>query len=96
MTEAQLLTEVLGICRECNVLASHSYDSRRDYGRGFPDLVCAGKYNVLFAELKSLGGKFSSEQIGWKYRLVACGANYVCWTPRELESGLIEQTLERL
>jgi hypothetical protein len=96
MTEAQLLTEVLGICRECNILASHSYDSRRDYGRGFPDLVMAGKHHVLFAELKANGGTFSSEQIGWKYRLVACGANYVYWTPRDLESGLIETTLENL
>jgi hypothetical protein len=96
VTENQLLAEVLGICRELNILASHSYDSRRDYGRGFPDLVMAGRYAVLFAELKALGGTFSSEQIDWKYRLVACGASYVVWTPRDLESGVIEATLIEL
>ncbi len=96
MTENQLLAEVLGICREHQILASHSYDSRRDYGRGFPDLVMAGEYSVLFAELKSYGGTFSSEQIHWKYRLVACGCRWVCWTPRDLDSGLIEETLIKL
>lgn len=96
MTENELLAEVLSICREFNILASHSYDSRRDYGRGFPDLVMAGKYHVLFAELKANGGTFSSEQIDWKYRLVACGENYAYWTPRELASGVIEATLIKL
>jgi hypothetical protein len=96
VTEAQLLTEVLGICREHQILASHSYDSRRDYGRGFPDLVMAGENNVLFAELKSCGGTLSSEQIHWKYRLIGCGCYYTCWTPKDLESGHIEAVLVNL
>jgi hypothetical protein len=96
ITEAQLLSEVLAICRENTILASHSYDSRRDYGRGFPDLVMAGKYSVLFAELKANGGTFSPEQIDWKYRLIGCGATYISWTPRDLESGVIEATLINL
>ena len=39
MNEAELLQEVLDLCEELNVLAFHSTDSRRDVGKGFPDLV---------------------------------------------------------
>jgi hypothetical protein len=96
MTETQLLTEILYLCKDFNILAFHCYDSRYATGAGFPDLVLAGKNNILFAELKAGGGKYSSEQIGWKYRLVGCNGNYVYWTPAELESGLVEETLVNL
>lgn len=97
MTEAELLAEVLDLAEDFNVLAFHCYDSRYATGKGFPDLVLAGRNDILFAELKAYGGgRFTSDQIGWKYRLVACGGNYVYWTPAELESGLIERTLVSL
>lgn len=96
MTESELLAEVLGICEENKILAFHSGDPRRDYGRGFPDLVLCGRYRVLFCELKANGGTLRPEQTEWRYRLVANGAGWVCWTPRHLDSGVIESTLAAL
>jgi hypothetical protein len=96
MTEGQLLTEVLELAAKYDVLAFHSTDARRDIGRGFPDLVLVGQNNILFAELKSGGRTPEGEQVTWKYRLVAAKGNWVWWSPADLRSGLIEETLRKL
>jgi len=95
MSEDFLLAEAVDIAVPNGVLAFHSTDSRRDIGRGFGDLVLVGG-NVLFVELKSATGKLSSEQISWKYRLMATGAHYAVWIPGNLESGHIEAVMEIL
>jgi len=96
MKEAELLQEVLDLCEELNVLAFHSTDSRRDVGRGFPDLVCVGKNGVLFLELKAPTGVRRPDQVTWGYRLIAADAHYGTVKPRDLESGYIRNILEKL
>jgi hypothetical protein len=96
MTEAELLEEVLAICAENDVLAFHSTDSRRDIGKGFPDLVCIGRRDILFVELKRFGGYRSPEQTTWGYRIIACGMRYALWTPLDLKRGTIESVIRGL
>lgn len=84
MTEDELLGRVIEICKKHKVLYFHSTDSRRDLGKGFPDLVMAGSSHVIFAELKSDGGSTSAEQSVWKWRLLASGQRYYLWRPKDL------------
>jgi hypothetical protein len=96
LIESELLAEVLTICDEHDVLAFHSTDSRRDIGKGFPDLVCVGRHHILFAELKRFGGYRSPEQTTWGYRILATGARYALWTPLDLKRGTIESAIRGL
>jgi hypothetical protein len=67
-TEKQFQEQVIDIARSCHWLIHHD---RGDYRQciggdaGFPDLVMARKGRVIFAELKSKGGKVSSHQLAW-------------------------------
>lgn len=96
MTEQELLAEVLSLCHEYGLLAHHCRDSRKCVGRGMPDLVIVGTSRTLFAELKSGGGDLTSMQVEWKWRLVASGCHWVCWSPKHLISGVIESVLADL
>lgn len=96
MNEAELLQEVLDLCEELNVLAFHSTDSRRDVGKGFVDLVCVGRNDVLFLELKAATGTLRPNQVDWKYRLLAADQHYGTVRPRDLKSGYIRNILEKL
>ena len=96
MTEAELQAEVIRIARTHKVLVFHSADSRRDTGAGFPDLVLVGKHRVLFCELKDGGAERSTAQTQWYYRLIAVGAHYVLWRPRDLDNGAVETLLREL
>lgn len=53
-------------------------------GKGFPDLVLVQK-RVIFAELKSEGGKMSSEQVEWSDWLQDANAEWYCWRPSDWE-----------
>lgn len=93
--EQELLHDVLELCKKYDVMAFHSTDSRKDIGRGFPDLVLCGRKQVLFAELKSQNGTLGPHQADWKYRLLSV-SHYMLWRPEDLSSGRIEATMENL
>lgn len=94
MTEQELLAAVAKLCDEYKLFWYHSTDSRKDYGcMGFPDLIITGT-SVIFAELKTNWGQMSGTQTNWRYRLIAAGANYYLWRPRDLENGTIEEILK--
>ena len=83
MTEAVLMAKIITLCAELRLLVFHSTDSRRDLGRGFPDLVICGRTHVLFCETKDDYGQLSSEQTGWRYSLQTAGAQWRLWRPRD-------------
>lgn len=95
MNEKELQDKVLELCRKYNLLVFHSTDSRRDIGKGWPDLTIAGK-NLLFAELKSDVGRLSPEQTTWRYTLQSIGFGHVVWRPIDLQDGTIEHQLKEL
>jgi len=95
-SEDDLLEAVLALADEHQVLAFHSTDSRRDTGRGFPDLVLVGRHHLMFAELKGWGGVRSVHQTTWSYRLRATGARYALWNPPDLTAGRIEKAISEL
>ena len=52
-------------------------------GKGFPDLVMAkGDHRLIFAELKSEGGRMSPEQDAWHDALRYTGAAMCVFYPR--------------
>jgi hypothetical protein len=62
-------------------------------GAGFPDLVLV-RDRVIFAELKSDGGKLSVSQDTWLYRLVEAAKNMMglgvyVWRPSDFD-GIVE------
>lgn len=88
MSEADLQTAVLELCRHHGVLVYHTHDSRRSQP-GFPDLVIAGSRGVLFRELKSDQGKLTADQVQWATTL-GLTANWGLWRPPDLRSGRID------
>ena len=60
----------------------------RTSGKGFPDLVmvCPFGRGVIFAELKTEGGRLSDDQLDWGEALVKSGAEYYVWKPSDLEN----------
>lgn len=96
MSEAQFLTAVLDLCEIYGVLVHHCYDGRLCEGSGLPDLIIVGRHRVLFAELKSDRGQLSSKQTTWRYKLIAAGAYWVCWTPADLDNGAVASALSEL
>ena len=96
MSEDQLLRKVLELARKYNVVAFHSYDSKRDTVKGWPDLVLVGQNGVAFVELKSSGGEMSREQTILCHKLRAAGQEWHLWRPSDLEDGTIKEILESL
>jgi len=96
VSEAELLGWVLGLARELQLLAFHSADPRRDVGPGFPDLFIAGPRGQVLAELKGPGYRLSEEQKRWQHMLLAGGAAWRLWYPRDWHSGQIEAELRAI
>lgn len=96
MTENELLAECIKLAEKHGVLYFHSTDSRRDKGRGFPDLTLAGIERVAFAELKSSTGDTRVAQTQWAWRLRATGSTCFLWRPKDLKSGEIEARIREL
>jgi hypothetical protein len=95
MNESVFLEKVISLAEENNVLWFHDYDSRRN-PPGFPDLCLVGRRHVLFAELKNFG-KLTSAQRIWRDRVTATDPGaWVIWTPYDLKTGEIEETLRWL
>jgi predicted protein tyrosine phosphatase len=51
-------------------------------GAGWPDLVLV-RDRVLFRELKADRGRLSDEQTMWQERLIAAGADWAVWRPKD-------------
>ena len=96
MTEKEFQALVTKMCDERGILWHHCDQAFRCSGsNGFPDLVLTGK-SVMFVELKSWYGNLRPEQNVYKQRLLAAGAGYALWKPRDLYNGVIEDALDRL
>lgn len=80
MSEAELQTNILDLCRVLGLLAYHTHDARRSQP-GFPDLVIVGPGGVLFRELKAAKGRCTPVQLVWLDALDAAGADASVWFP---------------
>lgn len=94
--EAELLQEVLRLAELHGLMSFHVYDSRKATGTGYPDLTLVGHQGVIWAELKDQYGTLSTEQVSWRYSLIAAGQRCLVWRPSDLESGKIESELSAL
>ena len=79
-----------------HLLLFHCRDSRRSFGRGFPDLVISGVRGTLFAELKTNGGSLTPDQRHWGSLLQKGGERWLIWRPRDLQAGIIEKALDEI
>ena len=93
MTEAELLRKVVALGADHHLEVFHCRDSRGSSGRGFPDLVIAGRRGVVFVELKSSAGSLTPEQRRWGSVLREAGQRWIVWRPSELDNGTIEREL---
>ena len=93
MTEAELQAQIIPLANSYGLLVFHSGDSRRDTGRGFPDLTIASKHGLMYRELKDDHGDLSSAQATWKWTMLASGTNWGLWRPIDWRSGAIEAEL---
>lgn len=72
---------VVATARQLGWMTYHTHDSRRS-DPGFPDLVMV-RERVVFAELKTLTGKVSEEQLAWLGKLEAAGVEVYLWRPSD-------------
>lgn len=96
MTEAQLQTSIVALCRTHRLHVFHMHDSRRSTGVGFPDLVISGPGGTIFRELKNDVLQPTSEQMTWLGTLAEGGADAALWRPIHWRSGEIAVTLQRI
>jgi hypothetical protein len=106
MSEDQLLTAVLGLCRTLHLHVAHFRPAQAKSGRwltavqgdgkGYPDLTIAGPGGVMWRELKTDRGVLRPEQKVWIARLVESSADAAVWKPRDLQSGRIAGELQAL
>lgn len=96
MNEQAFQAEVVKLCDKHEIKYFHSTDSRKDLGKGFPDLVLVGIDDVLFVELKTSNGKMSPAQTQWRYSIIAAGQRFEIWRPSDLSNGIIEAIISNL
>jgi hypothetical protein len=97
MSEATLQTKVIGLARELGYeRIYHTYDSRRS-AKGYPDLhlVSARRRRSIFAELKTMRGVVSPDQLLWLNDLRAAGVEAYVWRPIDLLDDSIAAILNR-
>lgn len=83
LTEEQFQRQVTDLCDLLGLKWHHETDSRRSKA-GFPDLVIAGPYGVVFAELKTEKGRVSKGQQEWIDALDASQQSVYVWRPSQL------------
>jgi hypothetical protein len=106
VTEEQLLTSVLDLCRLLGIRTAHFRPAQSKTGRwltavqgdgkGYPDLTLVGAGGVLFRELKAAKGVLSPDQKLWLAALTEGGADAGVWRPADLLSGRIEAELRAI
>jgi hypothetical protein len=97
MSEAALQSKVIGLARELGYeRIYHTYDSRRS-AAGYPDLhlVSARRGRSIFAELKTMRGVVSPDQLLWLNDLRAVGVEAYVWRPIDLLDDTITAVLTR-
>lgn len=83
MTESDLQDMVIELARRLKWKAYHTYDARRSEA-GYPDLTLVRPPRVVFAELKSTGGRLRQEQREWADILSRIpGVEYELWRPAD-------------
>ena len=102
VTEAQFQRQVLALAKLTSWRVAHfrtAMNARGQYmtpvagdGKGFPDLVLVKGGRVLYRELKRDGGYLEPEQKAWRDALLAAGADWALWRPRDWP--LVEATLK--
>ena len=105
MSEAELQTNILDMCRVYGLLVHHCRPARTKDGRwstpiqgnpGFPDLVISGPGGVLFRELKAAGRKPTPDQLLWLDTLQTAGVDASVWFTADWFSGQIRAELEAI
>lgn len=96
MTEAELMEAIRAMVNDLGLLAFHAADSRRSWGRGYPDLTIVGRGGTIWHECKTEAGSLSPEQRQWGEALKRAGQNWAVWRPRDLMSGGIGRQLADL
>ena len=93
MSEAELMEAVRAMVRDLGLLAFHAADSRRSWGRGYPDLTIVGRGGCIWRECKTQHGSLSPEQREWGDALKRAGQNWRTWRPADLLDGTIGREL---
>ena len=96
MPEAELMEAIRAMVRDLGLTAFHAADSRRSWGRGYPDLTIAGRGGCIWRECKTEAGSLSPEQRQWGEVLKLGGGNWRVWRPRDLVDGTIGRELATL
>ena len=95
VTEKEFQSQILQLAKLSGWRCYHTHDSRRS-AAGFPDPVLVRPPVVLFAELKSEGGKLRPEQSRWLAVLRTCpGVEMKLWRPSdwpEIEEALCQRS----
>lgn len=92
--QAEILRLAVGSAREPSPLrwkAYHTFFSDRSQA-GWPDLALV-RERVLFAELKTTGGKLTDAQLEWLMALESAGAEVYVWRPIDWYEGRIAAAL---
>lgn len=102
MTESELTRAVIAVARQLDYLTAHfltSQDGRGNYrtavsgdGKGFPDLVLAGRGRIMFVELKA-GTRLRPDQVVWRDEILANGGEWHLWTETDWLAGTVEAVL---
>lgn len=104
MSEADLLTAVLDLCRVLHLRTAHFRPAKTEKGwrtavsgdgKGFPDLIIVGS-RLIARELKAERGRLSPEQVAWRGALFIAGVDATAWYPSDWRSGRIERELRAL
>lgn len=94
MTEADFQQQVIDLAQLLGYRVAHFRAARTEQGwrtpvaadgKGFPDLVLAGRGRVIFAELKSDRGQLTDEQKIWLDDLSHTPAETYCWWPADFD-----------
>jgi hypothetical protein len=94
ITETMLQVEAEKLARKFGIFCFHVPTSIR-MAAGWPDEVFIGR-GVLFREIKDAFRSPSPRQTEVGYRLVAAGADFRIWRPRDWLAGHIERELRTI
>lgn len=92
LSEKLFQQKIINLAKANGWLVYHTHDSRRSEP-GFPDLVMVRNCVLIFAEVKTLKGKISTEQERWLYELSETETPTYIWRPSDWPE--IERILEQ-